>query len=122
MDNGCPIGRRLGARVFLAAPRNLAHPSAHLHAFITGLLVMVRIVAFVCIVYYARGRNWARIAVLLTSVLAILSLIQLRHEDVLGQVISVAWALLGVFFLYWLNTSSVREFFKRGVPTTSGLS
>ena len=101
---------------------NLAHPSAHLHAFITGLLVMVRIAAFVCIFYYARGRNWARIAVLLTSVLAILSLILLRHEDALGQVISVAWALLGVFFLYWLNTSSVREFFKRGVPTPSGLS
>ena len=101
---------------------NLAHPSAHLHAFITGLLVMVRIAAFVCIFYYARGRNWARIAVLLTSVLAILSLILLRHEDALGQVISVAGALLGVFFLYWLNTSSVREFFKRGIPTPAGLS
>jgi len=48
----------------------------------------------------------------LTSILSILSLIQLRHEDAVGQVISVAWALLGVFFLYWLNTGSVREFFK----------
>ena len=101
---------------------NLAHPSSHLHALITGLLVMVRVVAFVCIFYYARGRNWARIAVVLTSVLAILSLIQLRHEDVLGQAISVAGALLGVFFLYWLNTSSVREFFKRGIPTPADLS
>jgi hypothetical protein len=95
---------------------NLAHPSAHLHDFITVFHLIITIAAFVCIFYYARGRNWARIAVLLTSILSILSLIQLRHEDAVGQVISVAWALLGVFFLYWLNTGSVREFFKRGIP------
>jgi hypothetical protein len=92
----------------------LAHQPAHLHLFNAVLLLVVRIAAFVCIIYYVRGRNWARVAVLVTSVVVILGLLQLRHEDALGQVTSVAWALLGVFFLYWLNTHSVREFFKRG--------
>jgi hypothetical protein len=89
------------------------HP-VHLHTFsIVGLLV-ARTVAFICIFYYVRGQNWARIAVLLTSVLTILSLLRLRHEDTFGQVTGVAWSLLGVFFLYWLNTRPVREFFTRG--------
>jgi hypothetical protein len=61
------------------------HPHiAHLHAFTTVVGLVIRITAFVCIFYYVRGRNWARIAVLLTSIVAILSLLQLRHEDVPG--------------------------------------
>jgi drug/metabolite transporter (DMT)-like permease len=90
---------------------------AHLHTFTIVLVLVVRITAFVCIFYYAQGRNWARIVVLATSVLMILSLIQLRHENALGQVTGAFAALLGVFFLFWLNTRSVREFFKRGAAT-----
>lgn len=92
------------------------HP-AHLHTFTIVLLLVIRITAFVCIFYYVRGRNWARIAVLLTSIVAILSLLQLRHEDAPGQVIGAAMGLLGVFFLCWLNTRPVREFFTRGAAT-----
>jgi hypothetical protein len=92
----------------------LTHPHAHLHVFTTVFLVVLNIIEFVCIFYYARGRNWARIAVLLTSFLSILDLLRLNHEDAPGRVVSAAWGLLGVFFLYWLNTRSVREFFKRG--------
>src|SRR5438132_12045843 len=99
---------------------HLAH-RVPLHTFTVVLftlaLVVIRIGAFVCIVYYVRGRNWARIAVLLTSVLSILYLLRLNHEDAPGRVVSAAWGLLGVFFLYWLNTRSVREFFKRGGAT-----
>jgi hypothetical protein len=42
---------------------NLAHPSAHLHDFITVFHLIITIAAFVCIFYYARGGKWARIAV-----------------------------------------------------------
>jgi drug/metabolite transporter (DMT)-like permease len=84
-------------------------------ASVIGLVI--RIVAFICIFYYVQGRNWARIAVLLTSIVAILSLIQLRHEDVPGQIIGTIVGLLGVFFLYWLNKRSVREFFKGRAAT-----
>jgi hypothetical protein len=70
----------------------------HLHAFTTVVGLLIRITAFV----------------LLTSIVAILSLLQLRHEDAPGQVIGIVVGLLGVFLLYWLNTLPVREFFTRG--------
>jgi hypothetical protein len=98
---------------------HLAHPSAHLHVFTTIFLLVINIIVFVCIFYYVRGRNWARIAVLLTSILSILYLpLRWRQEDIPGHVISAAWGLLGIFFLYWLSTSSVREFFKRRPAAT----
>jgi hypothetical protein len=95
----------------------LAHPHAHLHVFTTVTLLVLNILVFVCIFYYVKGRNWARIAVLVASVLSILELLRLNHEDTPGRIITAAWGLLGVFFLYWLNTRSVREFFKRGGAT-----
>jgi hypothetical protein len=94
------------------------HPHiTHLHAFTTIVGMLIRIVALGCIFYYVQGRNWARIAVLVTSVVVILSLLQLRHEDTPGRVVSAAAALLAVFFLYWLNTRSVRQFFTRSAAT-----
>ncbi len=94
------------------------HPHiTHLHAFATIVGMLIRIVALVCIFYYVQGRNWARIAVLVTSVVVILSLLQLRHEDTPGRVVGAAAALLAVFFLYWLNTRSVRQFFTRSAVT-----
>jgi hypothetical protein len=97
-----------------------AHP-AHLHTFTVVLIalvfVVVRIVAFACIYYYVRGRNWARIAVLLTSVLTILGLFRLNHESTVNLISGAAWGILGVFFLYWLNTRPIREFFTQGAAT-----
>jgi len=98
-------------------------PSTHLHVFVTVLLLVADITAFVCIFYYVRGRNWARIAVLLTSILTILSVpFQLRHQDTADRVVSAVWGLLGAFFLYWLNTRSVCEFFKRPRPLPDNLT
>ncbi len=99
----------------------LTHPPAHLHVVTTTFVSVVNIIVFVCIFYYAQGRNWARIAILLISVLSVWSLVEFRHVDAMGQVILLAWALLGVFFLYWLNTGSVRAFFKRGTTSSQGL-
>jgi len=91
----------------------------HLHTVTTIALLIIRIFAFACIFYYVQGRNWARIAVLLASILTILGLLRLNHEDTPGQVIGAASGLLGIFFLYWLNTSPLREFFKRGAATVA---
>jgi hypothetical protein len=95
----------------------LVHPHAYLRVFTTATLLVLNIVEFVCIFYYVKGRNWARIAVLVASVLSILDLLRLNHEDTPGRIIIGAWGLLGAFFLYWLNTRSVREFFKRGTAS-----
>jgi len=89
---------------------------ADLHEFgfasLALISVAIRITAFVCIYYFVRGRNWARVAVLLTSVLAVLGLFRLYHEATAHRINGVAWGTLGVFFLYWLNTHPIREFFK----------
>ena len=94
---------------------------AHLREFGVASLVLIsvaiRVSAFVCIYYFVRGRNWARVAVLLTSVLAVLGLFRLYHEATLHRINGAAWGTLGVFFLYWLNTRPIREFFKQNAPT-----
>jgi drug/metabolite transporter (DMT)-like permease len=94
---------------------HLAHPPHHLHSLTILLLLVINSIVFICIYYYVQGRNWARIAVLITSILSILYLpLQMIREGTAGRIIGVAWSLLGAFFLYWLNTRFVREFFKRG--------
>ena len=95
------------------------HP-VHLHTFSIAALLVVRLISFVCIFYYAQGQNWARIFVLIASVLAILSLLVLRHEAAPGQVLIATRALLGVFFLYWLNTRSVRAYFTQHASSAAG--
>jgi peptidoglycan/LPS O-acetylase OafA/YrhL len=98
---------------------HLAHPPAYFHVVTAVIVFLFNITSFVFIFYYVSGRNWARIIVLLSSILSILYLpFLLRHDETPGQILSVAWALLGVFLLYWLNTHSVREFFKRRAPST----
>lgn len=37
----------------------------------------------------------------------------LYQEDTLQRISGIFWGVLGIFFLYWLNTRPVREFFKR---------
>jgi len=98
----------------------LAHPHPLGHALIVVFLLIVRLTACVCIFYFVRGRNWARIVVLVVSVVSIFGLLQLRHDDTPGKVIGIASALLAMFFLYWLNKRSVREFFKSGGAATIG--
>jgi hypothetical protein len=80
---------------------------------------MIRIGAFVCIYYYVQGRNWARITVLLTSLLTILSVFTLRHEAAIYRISGVAWTVLGAFFLYWLNTRPIRDYFKPGAAASA---
>jgi hypothetical protein len=85
--------------------------------FVGLLMFTIRVCAFVCIFYYAHGRNWARILVLVTSCGLLLTSLLLQNKAALStpsKISSAAWVILSVFFLYWLNTRPVREFFKRG--------
>ena len=73
------------------------------------------LIGYVFLWFYWKGRNWARIAVLLTSVLTIYNLRYWHHSNASGQLMIASEALLGAFLLYWLNTAAVREYFKNGV-------
>jgi len=33
------------------------------------------------------------------------------QENTPQRITGIAWGVLGIFFLYWLNTRSIREFF-----------
>jgi hypothetical protein len=88
--------------------------------FVGLLMFTIRVCAFVCIFYYAQGRNWARILVLVTSAGMLLTSLLLKNKAALStpsKISSAAWAILSIFFLYWLNTRPVKEFFKRGMVT-----
>jgi hypothetical protein len=76
-----------------------------------ALLIALFGIGYCIIWFYWKGRNWARIAVLLTSILSVLDLISLASPRTKNPVIVGIWGILGVFFLYWLNTQPVRGFF-----------
>jgi len=61
--------------------------------------------------FYWRGRNWARVAVLLTSVLTIYNLRFFARGNTMNKVMVLSEALLGLFLLWWLNTKPIRSYF-----------
>lgn len=77
------------------------------HAFIALCLTVTY--------FYWRGKNWARVLVLIFSILAIggIWMIDIPNDGYFGAAIMLAEAALGAFLLYWLNTTSMRQFFKR---------
>jgi hypothetical protein len=94
---------------------NLHNPRAAFVFFIT-IIVTMKICGLVCIWYYYQGRNWARIVVLLTSLWTIYCLRLLSHGNTVYRSLISSEALLGLFFLYWLNTPELRKFFQSAQP------
>ena len=83
------------------------------HARFTFVVFTVFIlVGYFFIWYYWQGRNWARIAVLLTSLLTLYNLRYWSHGPWMKQIMVISKGVLGSFLLYWLNTARVRTYFK----------
>jgi phosphatidylserine synthase len=87
----------------------------HAAATFIGLTILI-VIGYVFIWFYWRGRNWARIAVLLTSILSIYNLRYWNHSNMTMHIMIASEAAMGVFLLYWLNTRPVRMFFKPVLP------
>jgi hypothetical protein len=65
--------------------------------------------------FFWKGRNWTRLCVLAISFVSVINLLSVIHPHgivVVYDSIVVAWAVLGTFLLYWLNSADVREWFK----------
>jgi hypothetical protein len=78
--------------------------------------ILVVLAGYLILWFFWKGKNWARISVLVVSVLAVINLITLvdpHGNVVVYDSIVVAWALVGFFLLYWLNLAHVREWFER---------
>jgi hypothetical protein len=82
------------------------------------------LVGYVFVWFYWQGHNWARIAVILCSALAVVNLLDWnstkpgtivwwRHAMIASE------AALGLFLLYWLNTAPVRRWFRNKDETAS---
>jgi hypothetical protein len=63
--------------------------------------------------FYWKGRNWARILVLLTSLLSIHNLRYFVRSGITERVMIGVEAALAAFLLFWLNTRGVKAFFRR---------
>lgn len=81
---------------------------------------VVIIVGYVFIWFYWKGKNWARITVLLFSGLFVLNLglwntvaRTAAFRTMPAHILMASRAGLAAVLLYWLNTRRVREFFAR---------
>jgi hypothetical protein len=95
--------------------RSFPHASVSFPVFVV-IVVVMKTCSFICIWYFYQGRNWARVAVLLTSVWTLYNLRLLARGNLACRVVIASQGLLGLFFLYWLNTPGIRRFFAGGRP------
>lgn len=92
------------------------------HGEVVAALLFI-LCGYIVLWYYWQGKNWARILVLLTSVLAIFNVSKILRpysSAVLYNSFLVVEAALGVFLLYWLNTKDVRNWFMRRPTEEAG--
>lgn len=77
------------------------------------------IIAFTYLVlwYYWKGKNWARILVLLSGIVAILNLFAFSSENFWAGALIIIEAIFGIFMLWWLNLQSVKTYFKQANET-----
>ncbi len=92
------------------------HASHAIARFLSFTAVIL--IGYFVIWSYWEGENWARIAVIVCSALAVLNVTDwndLHSGKIVGarHLMLAGDAALGVFLLYWLNTSAVRAFFRR---------
>ena len=77
---------------------------------------LVALAGYFILWFFWKGENWARISVLVASVLSVINLIELFYPHgnaIVYDSMVIAWALVGFFLLYWLNRADVREWFTK---------
>jgi hypothetical protein len=83
------------------------------HAGLIFIAITITIaINYLVIWFYWKGKNWARILVLLTCLLCLFNLLQWNRIGFAERVMVGSEAVLAIFLLYWLNTKDVRAFFR----------
>ena len=89
------------------------------------LLCLARALAFLVLWHYWKGRDWARVFVLLWALLIAAQAVSFLVEHnldpaaLMAHPLSFFHALLAVFLLYWLNTPALRAWFKKRPATAA---
>ena len=81
-------------------------------AIIFWIFTIFILIGYIVIWFYWRGRNWARILVLLTSLLCLYNLRHFFSRGNIERVMIGSEAVLAVFLLFWLNRPNVKAFFR----------
>jgi hypothetical protein len=82
-----------------------------------AIFSVVIAVTYLALWYFWKGKNWARILVLLTGVVAVLNLFALPSTSVWAGTLIVIEAIFGIFMLWLLNTQGVKAYFKQASKT-----
>src|SRR5258708_11414413 len=72
--------------------------------------IFIVVVSYVVLWFFWKGRDWARLWVLVFSVLSVINLLALIHPYgivIVYDSIVIAWAIVGFFLLFWLNLADV---------------
>lgn len=103
----------------------LSPKSARYFAATLWTEILIVFASYLVLWFFWKGKNWARISVLVVSVVSIINLISLIHPKgkvIVYDSIVIAWALVGFFLLYWLNLADVREWFTNQKKTPNTLT
>lgn len=87
--------------------------------------ILIVIGSYLVLWFFWKGRNWARISVLVVSVISVINFLSLIHpygNVIVYDSIVIAWGLVGSFLLYWLNLAEVREWFKSQKRTRKAIT
>jgi hypothetical protein len=98
----------------------LWEPEAHKTRFAVFFFITVFTLTisagYVVLWFFWRGKNWARILVLLHCFVCLYNVHDIHfflRVNPVDKVMLLGEALLAVFLLYWLNTRSAKAYFKR---------
>ena len=86
--------------------------------------IMVVFASYVVLWFFWKGKNWARLCVLVVSVMSIVNFFSLVYPH--GNVfvfdsIVIGWGVVGLYLLHWLNRPDIKQWFRNpeNRPTNS---
>ena len=94
-----------------------AHKTRFAVFFFITIFTLTIAAGYVVLWFYWKGKNWARILVLLNCFLCFYNVHDLHfvlRVNPVEKVMLMGEAVLAVFLLYWLNTQEAKAYFKRG--------
>ena len=88
--------------------------------FVLVATTVVIAIGYVVLWNYYNGRKWARVAVILASLVFLLNNCwAIGHVNPILKVVDIAQIILAAFLLVWLNLSTTKVYFTRTKPQPS---
>lgn len=77
-------------------------------AAVAGVVVLL---SYIIIFFFWKGKNWARLLVLLAALLSIPNIYNFAIFHIVSKVVIGAEFIFALYLLYWLNTKPVTDYF-----------